>query len=346
MSLDFTVAICTYNGAKLLPAVLDQLRKQVGTEGLQWEVIVVDNNSSDDSAAVVTQYIEQWRPDCQLRYVFEGRQGVSYARTRAIEEAKSRELIGFLDDDNLPDENWVLEAYRFGQEHPQAGVYGGIVHAKLDEQPPSYFDKIKLLFAIYNRGAVPFCYERSAKPRRIPAAPGSVVRKQAWRECVPPRLLLQGRDEANKTMLGACEDLEVMYYIQNSNWEVWHNPKMEIWHHIPAKRLESQYLLKVAHTSGLSNHALRTARLHPWQRPLMMLLIPIYFLSDLYKALSYYLKYKDQLTQDISKACELESRMGRLMSPFMMFYYSQSERFQSSIGKIFKMLFMRRITVP
>lgn len=210
MSLDLSVAICTYNGAMRLPAVLDQLRKQVGTEKIQWEVLVVDNNSSDRTAEVTSNYIKHWRKDCELRYVFEERQGVSYARSRAVEEAKSRELLAFLDDDNFPAENWVAEAYSFGQEHPQAGAYGGIIHARLDEPPPNYFERVKIFFAIYNRGSVPFRYERTAKPRRIPAGPGSVVRKQAWRECIPPKLLLQGRDEVNKTMLGACEDLEAV----------------------------------------------------------------------------------------------------------------------------------------
>ncbi len=315
--MDFTVTICTYNGAKRIPAVLEHLQNQVGTEKLQWEVIVVDNNSQDNTAGIVTEYQKQWREDCQLRYIFEGQQGVSFARNRAVKEAKSHSLIGFLDDDNLPDRNWVAQAYYFGQEHPQAGAYGGIIHAKLDETPPPYFSQIKLFFAIYNRGPKAFQYKRNAKPRRIPAAPGSVIRKQAWQECVADKLFLMGRDEAKKTLLGACEDLEVMYRIQNSNWEVWHNPKMEIWHHIPSRRLEAGYLQKVAYTSGLSNHLLRLVRLQPWQKPLMIFLLPLYLASDAYKVGSYYLKHRDLLAEDISKACEFQSRLGKLLSPFV-----------------------------
>ncbi|MBE9129025.1 MULTISPECIES: hormogonium polysaccharide biosynthesis glycosyltransferase HpsE [unclassified Coleofasciculus] len=318
MSVDFTVSICTYNGANRVPEVLDKLQKQTGTEKIKWEVIVVDNNSDDNTASVVFDYVQSWRKDSELRYVFEGKQGVSYARNRAVKEARSRELIGFLDDDNLPAENWLAEAYRFGQEHPQAGAYGGVINAKLDEPLPSYFEEVKVFLAISNRGSIPFCYERSAKPRRIPAAPGSVIRKQAWQDCVPEKLLLQGRDEKNKTMLGACEDLEVMYRIQNGNWEVWHNPKMEIWHHIPAKRLEKQYLLEIARTSGLSNHALRIARLHQWQRPVLVFLTPLYLLSDSRKVLTYYLQHRHKLTEDIGTACEFESKLGQLLSPFVM----------------------------
>ncbi|MBD2346056.1 hormogonium polysaccharide biosynthesis glycosyltransferase HpsE [Anabaena subtropica] len=315
-SIDFSVAICTYNGADRLPAVLDCLQCQILT-GIKWEVLVVDNNSNDNTKDVVMDYAQHWRQDCQLRYVFEGRQGTTYARQKAVQMAQSQDLIGFLDDDNLPSQTWVFAAYQFGQEHPQAGAYGGIIHARLDEPPPDYFDSIKIMLAILNRGNQAFQYHRSAKPRKVPIAPGCVIRQQAWQDCIPEQLLLAGRDEAGKTMLGACEDLEMMYYIQNSDWEVWHNPQMEIWHHIPSRRLERNYLLKVARTSGLSNHALRIARLQNSQRHLIFILLPFYVISDGYKALIYYLKYRQQFADDIAKACEFESRLGRFISPFI-----------------------------
>jgi glycosyltransferase involved in cell wall biosynthesis len=322
MAVDFTVAICTYNGARRIPLVLDHLQQQVGTQSFSWEVLVIDNNSRDETATVVENYRRKWRADVELKYIFEAKQGVAYARQRAMQEARSAELVGFLDDDNLPAENWVAEAYAFGDRHPNVGAYGGIIHAKLDVSPPTYFNQIKLFFAIYNRGPQPFRYDRAAKPRRIPAAPGSVVRKQAWQDCIPATLLLQGRDETKKTMLGSCEDLECMYYIQNSHWEVWHNPKMEIWHYLPSHRLEEAYLLKIARTSGMSNHPLRIARLQDWQRPMMIVLAPLYLISDGYKLLSYYLKHHRELSTDVSKACELQSRIGKLISPFIHHQWS------------------------
>ena len=320
--MDFTVAIPTYNGSQRLPEVLDHLQKQVGTKDIQWEVLVVDNNSNDNTAAVVSRYAEQWRPDAKIRYIFEPRQGQSYARSRAVQEASS-ELIGFLDDDNLPAENWVAEAYQFGKEYPQVGAYGGIIHAKLDESPPSYFDQIKGYLTIYDRGNTAFCYQRKAKPRRIPAAPGSVIRKQAWQQCVPPpeKMLIKGRDE--KTM-AAGEDAEVMFYIQNSKWELWHNPKMEIWHHIPSYRLEKAYLLKLARGAGLSFHLTRVARFYAWQRPIIPFLLIFYTFRDSIKVLSYYLRYRDAIENDFSKACEWQAKIGQLYSPFLKFYESMS----------------------
>jgi len=312
---DFTVAICTYNGETRLPEVLDALRQQEGTEEIAWEVLVVDNNSDDRTPDVVQQYRQNWP---RLRYVREPKQGTAYARRRAIEDAKSPDLVGFLDDDNLPASNWVREAYRFGCQNPQVGAYGGNIHAQLDVEPPVYFDRIKILLAVYDRGKKPFCYALDRKPRIVPAAPGSVIRKQAWQDCVPKRLLLQGRDEKHKTFVGACEDLETLFYIQNSNWEIWHNPKMEVFHHIPAHRLQRDYLLKVARTSGLSNHALRIARMFPKRRFLMNLLVPFYLIADGLKVWQYWLRYRDRFSIDLPTACEFQSRIGRFLSPFLI----------------------------
>ena len=127
MSIDFTVAICTYNGAQRLPEVLACLRSQTGTESIAWKILIIDNNSTDNTADVIATYQRQWSLSVPGDYCFEAQQGSAWARKRAIKEANSP-LIGFLDDDNLPDPNWVAAAYHFGQEHPQAGAYGSQIH--------------------------------------------------------------------------------------------------------------------------------------------------------------------------------------------------------------------------
>ncbi|MEO0870260.1 MAG: glycosyltransferase, partial [Cyanobacteria bacterium J06642_11] len=111
---DFTIAICTYNGAQRLPAVFEHLKQQLGTQGIRWEILVIDNNSSDATADVVNQYQQNWPTESPLHYLFEKRQGAAYARQLAMKTARS-ELVGFLDDDNLPNEHWVAAAYKFGQ---------------------------------------------------------------------------------------------------------------------------------------------------------------------------------------------------------------------------------------
>lgn len=313
--MDFSVTICTYNGAERISEVLDALQIQTLNSPLHWEVVVVDNNSSDHTATVVQNYVNQWRSDCTLRYIFEPKQGLTYARERAIQEAKSN-LIGFLDDDTIPEKDWLLEAYNFGSKYPEVGAFGGNIFPKTDVSPSPKFDEFTWSFlAVYNHGSEAFCYNRTSNLRIVPAAPGCVVRKQAWVDCVPRERNLAGPNEVNNLLRGHCDDLEAMYYIQNSDWEIWHNPKLKIWHHIPTKRLERQYLLRVARTSGLSQKALRIARFNN-RRSLLPMLNLLFVLYDGTKLALCYLKNKHKFAVDISKACEFESRMGRFLSNF------------------------------
>ena len=133
--LDFTVAIPTYNGANRLPLVLEKLRSQINTENISWEVIIVDNNSSDNTSKIVQDYQSRFSEFVSIRYLFEPQQGAAFARLKAIKEAKGT-YIGFLDDDVLPDKNWIYAAYSFCQAHPQAGAVGGQIHGDFEVKPP------------------------------------------------------------------------------------------------------------------------------------------------------------------------------------------------------------------
>lgn len=314
MSLDFTVAIRTFNGAKRLPEVLERLQHQINPDGIRWEVVVVDNNSGDDTAAVVAEHARQWR-DVQLRYILETRAGSSYARDRAMQEAAS-DLVGFLDDDNLPADDWVIEAYRFGNDNPSVGAYGSNIYAMLDTPPPPDFGQIQYLLTVADRGPTPFRYLKT-KPRLVPAGAGCVIRKQAWQDCVPAHRRLRGRDETWKVMIGGAEDTEVMYFIHNSHWELWHNPAMKIWHHLSPRRLERDYLLKISHASGLSVHALWLSQVGRWQRPFVPILTGMYVTIRAYRLALYYLKHRQEFDRDRAKACQFQFMLGRLLSPFV-----------------------------
>lgn len=138
---NFSVAIRTYNRAKYLPELLEKLRSQINTDNISWEIVIVDNNSTDNTANIIQQYQRDWKKNFPINYYFESKQGASFARQRAIKEAKAP-LIGFLDDDNIPAPDWVASAYTFGQAYPQAGAYGSRIHGDFEVQPPENFERI------------------------------------------------------------------------------------------------------------------------------------------------------------------------------------------------------------
>ena len=310
MGVDLTVAIPTYNGARRLPEVLERLRQgTTRTTTFTWEVIVVDNNSTDDTAKVVQTYQADWSNQHPLRYCFEARQGAAFARRRAFEEANGT-LVGFLDDDNIPTPDWMASAYAFALAHPEAGAYGSQIHGVFEVTPPENFQRLAPFLAITQKGSKPLRYE--PQKRVLPPSAGLVVRRQAWVDSVPSKLVLTGR---TSTSMVTSEDLEMLSHIQAKGWEIWYNPTMQIDHKIPRWRLEREYLIPFFRGIGLSRHVTRMLSVKPWQRPVATL---AYMTNDLRKIVAHLLKHGISVRSDLIAACEMELFVSSLISPFYL----------------------------
>lgn len=256
--MDLSVVIPTYNGAQRLPAVLEYLQAQVVPADWQWEIIIVDNNSQDETAAIAQQYQATWRSDVPLRYVFEPQQGLAFARQCGIDQANGT-LVGFLDDDNWPAENWVAAAITFGREQPQVGAYGGKTDAAFERPPEISIQPISKFLALQNYGSEP--YRLYPERQIVPAGAGLVVRRSAWLACLPRTLvrISQGGD-----------DYEISLRLAKNGWEIYYNPAMRIQHYIPATRLERDYLLQLTHRYGLCTCQLMMLEVPLWKQPFLL----------------------------------------------------------------------------
>jgi glycosyltransferase involved in cell wall biosynthesis len=304
--MDITVAIPTYNGATRLPEVFRQLQRQQQTEAITWEILVVDNNSNDCIQEVMA-YFQTTMP--QLRWCREAMQGAGFARRCAFKEARG-ELVAFLDDDTIPDSQWVSAVAQFAKTYPQAGAYASRVHADYAVPPPPHFDRIAAFLAITERGNQPLLYGKNS--RLLPPSAGLVVRKSVWQQYVPNEMILSGRTEGS--MLTG-EDLEMLSYIQSSPWEIWYNPAMEITHKIPAGRLERNYLVACLRGIGLSRYVTRTIGTRGIKRYLLTL---AYLGNDLKKIVWHLVKYGTEVKTDVVAASELSLLIGSLISPFFL----------------------------
>ncbi|MEM6253533.1 MAG: hormogonium polysaccharide biosynthesis glycosyltransferase HpsE [Cyanobacteria bacterium P01_D01_bin.156] len=303
---DFSVVICTYNGEHRLPKLLDRLRSQITPHDLTWEILIVDNNSQDQTARYISQQQQQhWSSPWPLRYKFEPRQGLAYARRCAIQNIHSQ-LVGFLDDDTLPANNWVAQAYDFAQRHPEVGAYGSAINGQYESQPPKGFERIASCLAVIQRGDTAFQYDTGL----LPAGAGMVIRRQAWLDCIPAEPDLTGVCGASLNAKG--EDIETLSYIRQGGWSIWHNPQMQLTHVIPAHRLRPSYLLRLFQSIGNSRYPLRRLRYRPWQRPIMLLL---HSLNDLRKLIVHIAETQQLQPTDIVTACERTLLVHSLMSP-------------------------------
>jgi glucosyl-dolichyl phosphate glucuronosyltransferase len=118
-----TVLVCTYNRCNDLAEMLATAVSQCDVDAASYEVLVVDNNSSDGTAAVVNEFASV--PVC-VRYVFEPRQGKSYALNRGIVEARGK-YYSVIDDDLLMPPTYIRDLMFTIGSNPDAAAVGGKV---------------------------------------------------------------------------------------------------------------------------------------------------------------------------------------------------------------------------
>ena len=131
--MDVSIIICTYNRAESLRQMLTTCCELEIPQGLQWELIVVDNNSTDDTKRLC----ESFGGKLPLRYLFEPRQGKSVALNRGIHEALASLLL-FTDDDVDVDKHWLSNLWTAAARHPEVSFLGGRVTPRWERQPPRW----------------------------------------------------------------------------------------------------------------------------------------------------------------------------------------------------------------
>lgn len=129
---ELSMVVVTYNRRTLLDHCLQSFL-QADSDGVNWELIVVDNNSNDDTRAVAESYQDR----LPLRYILESRQGVSIARNAGWEAAHG-EWVGFVDDDAKIDPTYLRRAAALLQVN-NFDVLGGPYQAYFSEPKRPWF---------------------------------------------------------------------------------------------------------------------------------------------------------------------------------------------------------------
>ncbi len=133
--MKITVCICTYNRDLHLSRLLESLQgiQLGGLEGVQVRLLVVDNNSSAETRQLCADAGRHLQ--IPLYYVEEHKPGVVSARNRAVSEAiaSGDDFLAFLDDDDVPDSNWLMELLSTQQE-TSADIVAG--NRRLMDPPP------------------------------------------------------------------------------------------------------------------------------------------------------------------------------------------------------------------
>jgi glycosyltransferase involved in cell wall biosynthesis len=132
-----TIAICTKDRAQGVERLLGGLAPQILAlpDGQRPEILVVDNAPSDDA----TRDLAARSPG--VRYVREARPGLNFARNRALREART-ELLAFLDDDVIPDQQWLAGlADAWAANRDAAAFTGQVLPMELETEAQVMFEQ-------------------------------------------------------------------------------------------------------------------------------------------------------------------------------------------------------------
>jgi len=114
---DLSIIMISYNTRALTLASLNSLFEQ--TEGLTFEVIVLDNHSSDGSAESIAQSFPQ------VKLIASGQNhGFAQGNNIAIRESKG-EYILLLNPDTVVLDGAIQKLFAFARQYPDAKIWGG-----------------------------------------------------------------------------------------------------------------------------------------------------------------------------------------------------------------------------
>src|SRR5580704_12336571 len=103
MGVFVSIIICSQNRAESLRLTLESIGKAAVPPGWTAELLIVDNSSSDHTRAIVTK---AQLSNLTLRYIYEPKAGLSYARNAGLAAASGR-IILFTDDDIHVPLDWI-----------------------------------------------------------------------------------------------------------------------------------------------------------------------------------------------------------------------------------------------
>lgn len=227
-----TVSICTWNRSALLRQTLTQMTRLRVPPGIEWELIIVNNNCTDATDDVIESFSRQ----LPIRRLFEQEPGLSNARNHAIRHATG-EYILWTDDDVLVDEEWLAAYCEAFSRFPDAAFFGGPIEPWFEEESPSWLAQVLPFvgsaYALRALGDQPCPFSMDV----VPYGANFVVRKKEQ--------VMYSYDNAlgvrpDSNMGG--EEVALIWAMLDAGLAGWWVPQARVRHYIPRSRQTIRYL--------------------------------------------------------------------------------------------------------
>lgn len=168
--IDASIVFATRDRAPQLHRTLDTYR-QLDTDNMRWELVVIDNNSQDETG----QLLQQARARLPLISLFVPEQGQNRARNRALSMLRG-DLVVFTDDDVLPDPGCLRAYLNAARRWPDEAIFGARIDPEFPPGTPEWmadadFSFSSTAFARYRPGI------SEGPVKRHPYGPSFAVRR-------------------------------------------------------------------------------------------------------------------------------------------------------------------------
>ena len=282
-----SVCICTFKRPELLTYLLQRLNYQQTEDLFTYSVVVADN----DPAQSARQTVEAFLPSANMpvKYCHESEQNIAMTRNKSLQNADG-EFIAFIDDDEYPVDDWLLQLFKTRLAYEVAGVLGP-VKPYFQQKPPKWAEKGRF----FDRPSYPTGYVLNFSQART----GNVLFKAE---------ILAGTDEAFRTEFDtAGEDIDFFRRMMDKGFKfVWCDEAVahEL---VPNSRCTRRYLLRRALLRG-SNfskhpaHRLKNAMKSLIAVPCYLISLPFLILFGEHVFLRYLIKLLDHVSRLLSYA--------------------------------------------
>lgn len=236
-----SVVICTYNRAASLQQTFETCCDLVIPKGVSWELLLVDNNSEDHTKQVCDNFTGK----LPLRYIFEPRQGKSYALNTAARVAFA-DLLLFTDDDVDVDPHWLAELFAAATRHPEASFFGGRIIPIWDIPPPRWFAQHAT--SLLSRPLVSFCLSETEEPANTAIGANMALHKSIFTHgfTYPTHVGPRG----NEAVRG--EETHLICQLRSSGHTGWFVPTAIVLHRTEPHRLTETYVRQWYIGDGMS----------------------------------------------------------------------------------------------
>ena len=132
-----SICICTFKRPEMLLRTLDSLRQQRTDGRFTYSIVVADNDSAESAKATVQAFAA--RSGIETKYCVEPTPNIALARNAVVRNARG-DYLAFIDDDEFPNADWLLQMRNACRAHNVAGVLAPVL-PHFETEPPAWLKR-------------------------------------------------------------------------------------------------------------------------------------------------------------------------------------------------------------